>query len=433
MGRKRTGKALNVYLNGASVGLLKKEPSGQMSFQYGEEWMREGFPISQSLPIQEQEYKGEIVSRYFDNLLPDNDQIKKLIAQKFGAESTRPFDLLEVMGKDCVGALSFLPEEQGEPAIFEMNYSKLSARAIANKIRGLGSVSPLGMEGTDFRLSIAGAQEKTALLKVGKDWCEPHGQTPTTHIIKTPIGALGMGINFDDSVDNEWASLFVLEKFGLKTCQASIERFEDQRVLVVERFDRRWLREDGKDVILRIPQEDMCQALGVSPYRKYQNEGGPGIVAISKFLAGSQESSDRFEFFKGIVIFDLLHATDGHAKNFSVSMNQRGFKLTPFYDVTSGYFLHAREKQALQKLRLAMGVGDSNHYRFDKVSKRHYLETAGKGLISREDAERIFSEVKQSFENFNYKSSELDRDLEISTLEIIVEGMQKRAKRLFST
>lgn len=431
MGRKRAGKALNVFLNGARVGHLKKDSSGQISFQYVEEWIKEGFAISQSLPIQEQEYKGEIVSRYFDNLLPDNDEIKKLVAQKFGAESTRPFDILEVVGKDCVGALTFLPEESEEPPIFEMNYSKLSTKAIANKIRGLGSVSPLGMEEDDFRLSIAGAQEKTALLKVGKNWCVPHGQTPTTHIIKTPIGALGMDINFDDCVDNEWASLFILEKFGLKTCKATIERFDDERVLVVERFDRRWLKDNGKDVILRIPQEDMCQALGVSPYKKYQNEGGPGIVAISKFLASSLEASDRFDFLKGIIIFDLLFATDGHAKNFSIFMNQKGFRMTPFYDVKSGYFLHAREKRALQKLRLAMGIGNSNHYNFDKILKRHYLETASKCLISKDDVERIFGEVRNSFDNFNYEARELDKDLNVSTLDLIVEGMSKRAKRVF--
>jgi serine/threonine-protein kinase HipA len=164
MGRKKTGKVLNVFLNGASVGLLKKDSSGQISFKYGEEWIQEGFAISQSLPIQEQEYKGEIVSRYFDNLLPDNDEIKKLVAQKFGAESTRPFDILEVVGRDCVGALTFIAEDGGEPPIFEMNYSKLTTKKIANKIRGLGSVTPLGMEEKDFRLSIAGAQEKTVTL-----------------------------------------------------------------------------------------------------------------------------------------------------------------------------------------------------------------------------------------------------------------------------
>lgn len=108
MGRNKKAKGLNVYLNGAKVGNLKKDPLGLISFNYSKEWIKEGFAISHSLPIQEQEYKGEIVARYFDNLLPDNDDIKKLVAQKFGAESTRPFDILEAIGRDCVGALSFI-------------------------------------------------------------------------------------------------------------------------------------------------------------------------------------------------------------------------------------------------------------------------------------------------------------------------------------
>lgn len=184
-------------------------------------------------------------------------------------------------------------------------------------------------------------------------------------------------------------------------------------------------------MILRIPQEDMCQALGVSPYKKYQNEGGPGIVAISKFLAGSQEANDRFEFFKGIMIFDLLFATDGHAKNFSIFMNQSGFRMTPFYDVMSGYFLHARKKRGIQKLGLAMGVGNSNHYNFDKIWKRHYFETASKCLISKDAFEKICADIKNSFDKFDYKASELDKDLNTSTLDLIVEGMIKRAKRIF--
>lgn len=431
MGRKKSVKELKVYLNGVSVGSLKKETSGLISFKYEEDWIREGFAISQSLPIQEQEYKGELVSRYFDNLLPDNDEIRKLVAEKFGAESIRPFDLLAAVGKDCVGALSFMDIEDPPPPMFEMKHFKLSEKKIAEKIRGLGSASPLGMDKEeDFRLSIAGAQEKTAFLKIGNQWYEPLGQTPTTHIIKTPIGALGIDRNFDDSVDNEWASLFIMKKFGLKTCKTFIETFEDQRVLVVERFDRRWQKFEGEDVILRIPQEDICQALGVSPYKKYQNEGGPGIISIANFLKASQNLNDRFDFFKGLIIFDLLFATDGHAKNFSISMNPKGFSLTPFYDVMSAYFLHAREGVGLQELKLAMSVGSSKHYNFDKVFKRHYVETATQCSISKPDFERLFSEVKESFNSFNYNPSELDPLLNTSTLEMIIEGMKKRAAKI---
>ena len=431
MGRKKLIKILNVYLNGALVGGLKKETSGLVSFKYDKDWIGGNFAISQSLPIQEQEFKGEIVSRYFDNLLPDNEDIKKLIAEKFGAESTRSFDLLAVAGKDCVGALSFVAEGENEPPMFEMNYKKLTTAKIAKKIRGLGSVNPLGMEEEDFRLSIAGAQEKTALLRIGKSWYEPLGSTPTTHIIKTPIGALGETLNFKDSVDNEWASLFIMKKFNLPVCGVQIEEFEDQRVLVVERFDRRWIKtKEGSDAILRIPQEDMCQALGISPYKKYQSEGGPGLQSISSFLSASANENDKYTFFKGIMLFDLLFATDGHGKNFSISLNPNGFKLTPFYDVMSGYFLHAREKRPLQKLKLAMSVGNSNYYNFDKILKRHYEESAKKCSLSKDNFEKIVEELKTSLANFNYTAKELDPRLSRETLEMIVEGMHKRAARV---
>jgi serine/threonine-protein kinase HipA len=428
MGRKKLVKTLNVYMNGVKVGDLRKDTGGQASFQYAPDWLPTSFSISNSLPVREQEFRGEVVSRYFDNLLPDNEDIKKAMATKFGAESTRPFDILGVVGKDCVGALSFLPEGAPPPPEWELTATRLTEKKIAKKIRGLSGAAPLGMEDGEFRLSIAGAQEKTALLLLDGKWHEPLGMTPTTHILKTPIGALGEEVSFADSVDNEWASLFLCRKFGLNTCNSRIETFEDQRVLVVERFDRRWVTQKGEKVLLRLPQEDMCQALGVSPYKKYQNEGGPGCVAISNFLLGSKNGDDRLAFFRGLMVFDLLYATDGHAKNFSVFLTRSGFELTPFYDVMGGYFLHAREKRALQKMKLAMSVGDSGHYYFSKVRHRHYAEAAKKCTIGKEDFEMLCADLKSRVDNLVIADKELDADLDLDTLEIILAGIQKRVK-----
>lgn len=428
MGRKKQQKTLNVYLNGSLVGDLHKDTSGQASFQYAEDWLSTDFAISNSLPVREQEFRGEVVSRYFDNLLPDNEDIKKAMATKFGAESTRPFDILGVVGRDCVGALSFLPEGAPPPPEFELTSTKLTEKKIAKKIRGLSTASPLGMEDGELRLSIAGAQEKTALLRLDGKWHEPIGMTPTTHILKTPIGALGEDISFADSVDNEWASLFLSRKFGLRTCHAWIESFEDQRVLVVERFDRKWVTQKEDKFLLRLPQEDMCQALGVSPYKKYQSEGGPGCVAISHFLVGSKNVDDRLAFFRGLMVFDLLYATDGHAKNFSVALTRSGFELTPYYDVTGGYFLHKSEKRPIQKMKLAMSVGDSNHYSFNKVRLRHYAESAKKCSIGKDDFEALCADLKARVEGLTITDKELDKDLNHDTLALILEGIQQRAR-----
>jgi len=150
MGRKKKIKILDVYLNGVMVGILRKQTNGSISFKYGDEWLQDGFAISNSLPLQENEYQGEVVFRYLDNLLPDNDDIKKLIATKFGAESIRPFDMLATIGKDCVGALSFLSEELPSDFNFEMKHSPLSKAEIAKRIKSLGKTNPLGMDTADF-------------------------------------------------------------------------------------------------------------------------------------------------------------------------------------------------------------------------------------------------------------------------------------------
>ena len=428
MKKKNKTKILNVYLNDTLVGKLTKEASGKVSFKYDEEWIDIGFHISNSLPIRENIYTGELVTRYFDNLLPDTDEIKQIIATKFGAESIRPFDMLEVIGKDCVGALSFWAEELEKEGEIKLDCSFLEEKEIAKKIRNLGRRMPLGMDSSDFRISIAGAQEKSALLQIQGKWYEPHGQTPTSHIIKAPIGALRKEINFDDSIDNEWASLLIMKKMGLPVCESKIYQFEDQRVLVVKRFDRKWKKYQGKDILLRIPQEDVCQALGISPYQKYQTEGGPGIEDIAKFLMASKRSEDRFDFFKAMMIFDLLFATDGHAKNFSVFLEKDGFRMTPFYDVMSGYFLFKRERRRLSDLKLAMKVGNSGHYNFRKISKRHYDETAKKCGINKTKFEKISSEISELYQKLSISNEELDPYLNRDTLEIILEGMKKRAK-----
>lgn len=425
-------KTLNIFLNTAFIGQLKKFASGEITFKYDDDWIENGFEISKSLPLQEDKYKGELVSRYFDNLLPDNDAIKRLVATKFGAESTRAFDLLSVIGKDCVGALSFLPEKEDYPCEFEMNYSPISDEEIEKRLKLLGSTNPLGMAEGDFRISIAGAQEKTAFLNVNGNWQEPHGLTPTTHILKIPIGALGMDVNFNDSIDNEWASLFLMKKMGLPVCNAKISQFGDQRALVIERFDRKWKKYNGREILLRIPQEDMCQALNVSPFKKYQSEGGPGIIEISRFLMASKNTNDRINFFKAIIVFDLLYAIDGHGKNFSIFLEEDGLRLTPFYDVMSGYFLYKRERMQLGKLKLAMKVGNSGYYAFKRISRRHYAETAKKCAINEEIFETIMTELKHSYESLKILEDELDPLLNRETLEIILEGMSKRARILFN-
>lgn len=181
--------------------------------------------------------------------------------------------MLEKIGRDCVGALQFVSGEVPEDGTLEGE--PVSEAQIADMLRNLAS-APLGLdEEDDFRISIAGAQEKTALLRHEGAWVRPSGLTPTTHILKTQLGVLPAGIDLSDSVENEYFCMSFCRAMGMDVAEVEIADFEDVRSLVVTRFDRRWTK-DGR--LIRLPQEDFCQALSVPPSQKYQMDGGPGIT-----------------------------------------------------------------------------------------------------------------------------------------------------------
>jgi serine/threonine-protein kinase HipA len=236
--------------------------------------------------------------------------------------------------------------------------------------------APLGVgEDEDFRISIAGAQEKTALLRKDGQWFKPIGTTATTQILKPQIGQLSNGIDLSNSVENEYLCLKLLEGLGLPVANVEIADFGDRRTLIVERFDRRWAR-DGR--LLRLPQEDICQALSVPPTRKYQSDGGPAMRDIIQLLKGSDTpDTDIATFMRACIVFWMLGATDGHAKNFSVFVGSAGrFRMTPLYDVlTAQPSLDAGRIQR-KKFKLAMSVRKSRHYPVLDFLPRHFAQTA---------------------------------------------------------
>lgn len=283
-------------------------------------------PVSLSIPLRGGGYQGNRVLAVFENLLPDSRPIRTRVADRVGAQETDAFSLLSEIGRDCVGALQFLPDDVAPPQPTAVEGIPVDDADIAAIVANLAH-APLGLDrDADFRISVAGAQEKTALLYHDGQWKKPIGTTPTTHILKPRIGALPNGIDLSDSVENEYYCLKLLAAFGLKVNAAEMVTFADTRVLAVERFDRLW--RDGR--LLRLPQEDMCQALSVVPTAKYESEGGPGIAKIGRLLEGSNDpNGDRMTFFKAQLLFWLIGATDGHAKNFSIFLSSGGrFRLT---------------------------------------------------------------------------------------------------------
>lgn len=427
---------LTLALNGITVGTLEKGGSGEMSFIYHQSWLtRPGArAISLSLPLQADKFRGAVVYNFFDNLLPDNEQIRSRIQARFQIPTKQPFDLLSRIGGDCVGAIQLYPEGAPVTPVTEIHAQPLGEKDIEQLLQGYKD-APLGMEADieDFRISLAGAQEKTALLWYRDQWHRPQGSTPTSHILKLPIGYIANnGIDLSESVENEWLCLKIAEQFGFPVAQCNIACFGTQKVLVVERFDRRWSK-DGS-WLMRLPQEDFCQALGVAPALKYEADGGPGIARSMKLLLGSQRAGgDRDMFFKSQILFWMLAAIDGHAKNFSVYIEPgSAYRMTPFYDVMSAFPLMHPTGIPAKKAKMAMAVlGNNRHFHWDRILPRHYVSTAQRVSYSRENVSNMMMEMKDKTEQvITEVESMLPADFPAKISHAIFEGLRRQAARL---
>lgn len=372
-------------MNGEYVGAWMNRAGRPQEFTYAPEWMasRSARPLSLSMPLAgSATYKGPVVEGYFENLLPDNESIRRRIREHVGARSNKAFDLLEAIGRDCVGALQLTPDREPAPDVRTINASPISEVGIEQLLLKTSGTTALGAPepDDDFRLSLAGAQEKTALMSKDGSWFRPHGATPSTHILKLPLGMLPGGIDPRTSIENEWLCARILSAYGVPTARCSIGQFASQKALVVERFDRR-IAPDGSWII-RLPQEDFCQATGVAPSQKYQADGGPGIESIMKILLGSEVADeDRKDFFRTQVLFWMLCAIDGHAKNFSLFLSAGGgYRLTPRYDVLSAWNAPGKRAGTLSphKIEMAMAVRGSHapHYRWSEILPRHHVHMA---------------------------------------------------------
>lgn len=439
--RQSRPTALGVWINGQRVGNWWLQ-AGEHRFQYADEWLvaAAGRRLSLSLPFTPGNvpHRGPVVQNYFDNLLPDSDHIRRRLQDRFATASNQAFDLLAAIGRDCVGAVQLLPKGH-EPAGFDrIEATPLDATGIERVIdaaltpgRALGHANDSG-----FRISIAGAQEKTALLRLDGRWQVPIGATPTTHILKLPLGLVGnMRADMHGSVENEGLCARVLAAFGLPVARCNIANFGQRKVLVVERFDRaiqeprnatRW--------IARLPQEDFCQALGVSGTRKYEADGGPGIQDLLRVLDGSNNATaDKRAFLKAQMLFWMLAATDGHAKNFSIFLERGGgYRLTPFYNVLSAWPIIGRAANQIdwRKARLAMAVrGRNAHWRLTEILPRHWdgvARLAGLGdasAIRREILDRLPSALDEL-------QSQLPRGFPAQVAASIFDGLRFSARRL---
>ena len=423
---------LNVFLNSRLVGQLRRDVAGAISFQYHPSWLdwESVLPISLSLPLREQAYSGAAVVAVFDNLLPDNDHLRRQIAARTHSEGIDAYSLLGTIGHDCVGALQFLPKNMEPGPAGAVEGDPISKDRMAQVIGNLAT-APLGItEDESFRISIAGAQEKTAFLYRDGKWYKPRGTTATTHIFKPSIGKLPNGVDLTHSVENEYFCLKAIAALGIEATKAQMMSLGERRVLVVERFDRRWTA-DGR--LLRLPQEDCCQALSISPVQKYQSDGGPGIVQILQLLRGSDDPlTDQRAFLKANIVFWLMGATDGHAKNFSVFLRPGGrFRLTPLYDVISAQ-PSVDSKQILWKnFRLAMSFGAEPHYAMRQIAPRHFFQSATGAGVGRDVVPSIIEELCGEVQPaVNRVNADLPAGFPAAVADSISNGIRRRLRVL---
>lgn len=442
MGRPSHTRQLVVWMNGERVGRWSVPGRGPQEFAYDTRWLEspQFRPLSLSLPagLGSPVLRGEVVEPWFANLLPDNEAILRRLQRRFSLRGTSAFELLEAVGRDCAGAVQLLPPEEQPTGLDRIEATPLSEEQIGRLLQGVvaeplpGGAAPAAAE---LRLSIAGAQEKTALLRHQNQWCRPQGSTPTTHLFKLPMGRVGSGqIDFSSSVENEWLCGRILAAYGLPVATSTLASFAGQRCLIVERFDRR-LHPDGGHW-LRLPVEDFCQATGTPPERKYENQGGPGMVAIASLLAQSASASEDLRtFFCAQVLFWMLRAIDGHAKNFSLFLLPGGdYRLTPLYDVLSAWPVIGKGagQWPEQELRLAMAWHGTKS-RTSKplqVQHRHLISTANRMGLGAEAEALLVDLVDRTAGVIAAVQAELPSGFPEQLASSILGGLQASAERL---
>ena len=373
------------------------------------------------MPLSAAEYGPDVVEAFLWGLLPDNEQVLERWAQKFHVSARNVFALISHVGEDCAGAAQFVPPERLE-AVLSGTGDKiewLDVNGVAERLRILREDHAAWRLPRDTgQFSLAGAQPKTALLLKKGKWGIPRGRTPTTHILKPPTG------QFDGHAENEHICLALARAFGIAAASSRVMRFGNEIAIVVERYDR--LRAGNE--IVRVHQEDVCQALAIMPTMKYQNEGGPGIAAIVELLRNysSERDEDVGTFIDAVGFNWLIAGTDAHAKNYSLLLaSGPRMRLAPLYDLASILPYHNYDAR---KIKLSMKVGDE--YLLLQVGIRQWQKLAREIRVNAGEmiarlgamAEQLPDEVSAARANAHKEG------LDSPTLDRLAAGLIERAK-----
>jgi serine/threonine-protein kinase HipA len=397
-----------ICLEGQVAGMI--EASGSRAhLTYSDPWLnRSGaYPLSQSLPVRPGPHTGAPVVNFLWGLLPDNERTLDTWGRRFHVSARNPAALLACVGEDCAGAVQFVREErlgevlatENKPADIEW----LDEAELERRIRHLsGDAGATRENASEGQFSLSGAQAKTALYfdRQRRRWGIPQARTPTTHILK-PASK-----DFEGFAENEHFCLELARRVGLAAANTEWKSIGGIPTLIAERYDR--IQLEGR--WHRVHQEDCCQALGIHPGSKYENEGGPGYAQIMGLLAGTDEPSlDRDRLMKTACLVYLLAATDAHSKNFSLLYSQGAerpsMRLAPLYDVASAWPYPRRIPP--QKMKLAMRVG--RHYRMTGILPRHFQELA---KVCRYPADTLLAMLRDLSEQLPDEGLVLLKDVE---------------------
>ena len=348
-------RSLAVYIGGVRAGTLDRDARGSETFAYEPSYA--GVPLSLSMPIATEPYGGKKVRPFLFGLLPDDRTLRRNLAARYGVSGENPLALLEHMGLDCPGAVQICPEDSLELLDRDESMTPLDEADIAARLRGLNQSESASWVLEDEHWSLGGTQGKFALRLREGTWFQCGGSAATTHIVKPGITRLKY-----QALD-EYASMLLAKEVGLPASSVAYRCFEDEPAIIVARYDRRELP-DG--VVLRVHQEDMCQALSVMPDHKYTFEGGPAASDVIDLLRRADPTGQSVLSFVGMLFFNyLIGAPDAHAKNYSVLLASDGSaSLAPLYDVAS---ILPYEQLGRIESRAAMGIGGEN--RFGRVGK----------------------------------------------------------------
>jgi len=414
---------LHVCLEGQVAAVLDSSRSHTL-LTYSDSWLAGAgaYPLSQSLPLIAKQLTGAPVVNFMWGLLPDNERTLDAWGRRFQVSARDPAALLAHVGEDCAGAVQFVREERLDEVLASATATPkvewLDEQELERRIRHLthdaGATRENALEG---QFSLSGAQVKTALHfdRRRERWGIPRGRTPTTHILK-PVAN-----NFDGFAENEHFCLTLAGRMGLAAARTQWRPIGGIPTLIAERYDR--LEIDGR--WRRVHQEDCCQAFGINPASKYENEGGPGFAAIMGLLdTSSDPEADRDRMMSTACLIYLLAATDAHSKNFSLlyarGEHQPSMRLAPLYDMASAW---PYPRQIIpQKMKLAMRIG--KHYRMREIQGRHFMELA---RSCRYPASKLMANLRQLAEQLPDEALSLSKELRNTSIaHDLMDGLVKR-------